>query len=384
MGTWRAERGSRRRAASRLAALALAAAAAGCFEEPVEESLHLCFLADGTLVVTGSTRVNEVPGADGNPSLRRRLADVRRSLESGDDEWRRRFRALAPAVERLVLDRRGGETYELRRSGAGIEPDGVRELFAEEGIPAYFEVRNGRAELGLSPGPSSRATLEQRKRVQAALAMWSEQLAGYLADAAALYRYLEERPGRARACFSVLFSNVTRSRGEELDETEGALVAAVDAAIDKAVKVLEVGESDVYTVNELSHLVYDPFPGRVAVHLSLPPEDVEGFHDGGGGTFTVPGLGFWEAFELLEGRWLSPDPMLAVVRAHRDRSQRFDLEGFVALPRSTTEPPDPGEVRSAVEAWLSPAPRYRLAWPQAEPEEGADGETFSWDTVRCP
>ena len=69
--------------------LLLAASLCACFEEPVEERLDLCFGADGTLVVTAATHVNQVPGSDSHPVLKRRLEevhDVRRAelAASGD------------------------------------------------------------------------------------------------------------------------------------------------------------------------------------------------------------------------------------------------------------------------------------------------------------
>lgn len=368
----------------RSAALVLAGCLCACFEEPVEERLHLCFLADGTLVVTATTRVNQVAGSDSNPALKRRLDEVRRSLEQGDDDWRRRFRVLAPLVERLVLDRVAGEVTELRRSAAGVDSAGLQAFFADSGVSALLEVRSGRAELSLSPGSSLRSSREQRKTVDAALARWTGLLAHYAADAEALYRYLGERPERARACFSVLFTNLTKTKGEPLDDREAALVKAVADEIDEAVQIFDVAESDVYTVNELSHLVFDPFPARVAVHLSGSLLESEGFQRGPDGTLAIPGLGLWEAFEALEGRWLEPDPLLTVVRTQRDRLRRFDLDAFVAAPRRAAAPAGADEVRAEIVRLLTPAALYRVSWVVTEGEEDADAGEFGWDRVRCP
>ena len=365
-------------------ALLLALTLCACFEEPVEERLHLCFLADGTLVVTASTRVNQVPGSESNPALKRRLDEVRRSLEQGDDDWRRRFRVLEPLVERLVLDRVGGEVTELRRSAAGVDAAGLRAFFADSGVAASLEIVEGRAELVLSPGASQRSTREQRKAVDAALTRWTELLARYATNAGALYAYLGDRPERARACFSVLFATLTRGPGESLDEREAALVKAVEGDIDEAVQVFDVADDEVYTVNELSHLVYDPFPARVEVHLTGAPVESEGFRRDAGGALVVPGLGLWEAFEDLEGRWLEPDPLLTVVRAQRNHSRPFDLDAFVPLPRRASPPADAGEVRAEVVRLLTPASAYRVVWPViAAAEEDGSGD-FGWDKVSCP
>ena len=365
-------------------ALLLALALGACFEEPVEERLHLCFLDDGTLVVSAVTRVNQVPGGDGNPGLKRRLDEVRRSLEQGDDDWRRRFRALDPLVERLVLDRVAGDVTELRRSAAGVDAEGLRAFFADSGVSALLDIADGRAELSLAPGPSQRSTREQRRTVDAALGSWTALLARYAADVGALYGTLSERPERARACFSVLFATLSRSPGERLDEREAALVKAVEVDIDDAVRIFDVADDDVYTTNELSHLVFDPFPARVAVRLAGAALESEGFRREPDGTLAVPGLGLWEAFEALEGRWLDPDPLLTVVRRQRDSSHPFDLDAFVALPRRAAPPAGTGEVQTEIVRLLTPAATYRVTWPVVQRTEEQEAAGFDWDGVRCP
>ncbi len=357
---------------------------AGCYEEPVEERLELCFLADGTPVVTAVTRVNDVSGADRNPALTRRLAEERRVLEEGDDQWRRRFRELEPLLERRVLDLENGEVRELRRSAAGFEPEGLRRLFAGGGVAATYQRDAERAELSLAAGPSTRASEAQRRRVSAALASWTELLARYAGDTAALYAYLGDRPQRAQACFSVLFADVTRHRGEELDERESGLVGAVARDIEEALKVFAVPADDVYSVNELSHLVYDPFPAAVEVRVAGTVTEAEGFRRLPDGALAVPGLGLWEAFAALEGRWIAPDPLLSSLRGQRDRRQPFDLAAFAALPRSADPPPDAAAVRKEVERWLAPEPIYRVAWTPAEGPPGDDAPPFDWAAVRCP
>jgi len=370
--------------AARVAAVLLAIAAGACFEEPVEERLYLCFLADGTLVVTATTGVNQVPGGDANAALRRRLEEVRRSLEAGDDDWRRRFRVLEPLLERTVLDRVAGEVTELRRSAAGVDAAGLRAFFADSGVAASLEVAGGRAELVLNPGPSMRATHEQRKTVDAALGRWTALLARYAGDVAALYSYLGERPERARACFSVLFATLTRRPGEPLDERESGLVRAVERDVDEAVGIFDVLGNDVYTLNEMSHLVFDPFPARLEVRLAGAPSEVEGFRTTPEGALVVPGLGLWAAFEALEGRWLDPDPLLTVVRTERGRARPFDLDAFAARSRRAVPPASAAEARAEVVRLLTPEPVYRVAWSVSEPAgDGGNGE-FGWERVRCP
>jgi len=129
--------------------------------------------------------------------------------------------------------------------------------------------------------PSARASREQRERVAAALAAWSQAISDYLASGARLWRYLDEHPERARPCLADLMSSLildgTRQQAGEPTAGERALVEAVDDAREAVAAVLAVPEGEAETLDELSRLVYDPFPARVTVVLPGPPLEVEGF-----------------------------------------------------------------------------------------------------------
>lgn len=378
---------------------------AGCFDEPVEERLALCFLADGTLVMTAITQANAA-SADGNAALQSRMAETRRAIEEGRDPWGRRLRVAEPGAERVTIDLEAGEVRSVRRSAVLIRPDGLRRLFAETGISVFLDAGPARDEAGtppgageaeaapapvaerhelsITPGAPTRANQEQRRKALEALERWSELLARYLADAAALYRYVGDHPERATACFSVVLSGATGKPGEELAEGERPLVEALTGDMSEAGKLFDVPETEAYTLNELSHLVWDPFPARLEVRVDGVVHEVEGFRSQPDGSLAVAGLGLWEAWETLEDRWLAPDPLLASVRAQRRGGTPLDLAAFVALPRRAEPPPDPAAVRKEIARALAPAPLYRVAWtpsaPPSQPDEGPE----SWDEVRCP
>jgi hypothetical protein len=393
----------------RLPARALVAAGAvmlaSCFDEPVEERLELCFLADGTLVMTASTQANAMSTND-NAALQSRMAETRRAIEEGRDPWRMRFRAAEPGAERLTIDFEGGEVRAARRSAALIQPDGLRRFFAETGISVFLDAGTPRDEAGaasgagqaeptpapvaerhelsITPGAPTRANQEQRTRVLEALDRWSELLARYLADAAALYRYVGDHPERATACFSVVLSGATRKAGEELAEGEGPLVEALTGDMNEAVKLFDVPETEAYTLNELSHLVWDPFPARIVVRVDGVVHEVEGFRRQPDGSLAIAGLGLWEAWETFEHRWVTPDPLLTSVRAQRRGGTPLDLAAFVALPRRAELPPGPAALRKELIRALTPAPLYRVAWtPSSPPSQPGEGPE-SWEEVRCP
>lgn len=120
--------------------------------------------------------------------------------------------------------------------------------------------------------------------------------------------------------------------------------------------------------------------------MSLPatPEDVEGFVATPDGTYTAPVLSMWEAMARLEGEWLAPDPLVAVVRQSLcERCEdEFPLAAFLAMPRAVaTAMPSALDVSAALARQLRPALAYRLRWPTgARPE----GENFDWGSLNFP
>ncbi len=95
-------------------------------------------------------------------------------------------------------------------------------------------------------------------------------------------------------------------------------------------------------------------------------------------------LSMWEAMTRLVGRWLAPDPLVAVVRHELCETCKgeFPLGTFLEQPRSAaTAMPSARDLNAAIERQLQPAPAYRLRWPN---REWPRGETFDWRTVACP
>jgi hypothetical protein len=359
---------------------------AGCFEEPVSRRLSLCFVGRDAVLVSAVTTLAPAAPAEGNPALARRLVEERRTLEEGRDEWRSRFAALEASATRFVLEEEDGEIVSAERR-APADPARLGAFFADTGIAAGFTAREGEAELQLVPGPSARATREQREHVAAALASWSKAIAAYLASGARLWRYLDEHPERARACLADLMGAVAgseaRQQAGEPTAEERALVEAVDEAREAVAAVLTVPEGEAETLDELSRLVYDPFPARVTVVLPEPPLEVEGFAVRGA-VLEIGGLGLWAALERLEGRWLAPDPLLPTLRAMRGpEPERFDFDSFLAAPRRAVDPvPDALAVRRAIEEGLRPAPVYRVIWTIPPADRSAVHP--DWRILPCP
>ncbi len=374
----------RRKRLLRFTALAAFAALAACFEQPVAERVHLCFLPGGGFVVTAAAVVHRESYRAANPSLDRRLAEARADYAAGWASWDPRFAELDPARERLELQRVSGEVSRIVRQALGREPQGLAGFFSFTDVQCQLAVQPDASELRLFAQGSSRATAAERRQVERAIGEWSAVLARYLAAVGTLYRYLELHPDRAEPCLGELLGVSDSDKGWEFDADEKAMLEAASGAMQEAVKVLQVPAGEAYSLEELSRRVYDPFPAALSVSLPAAPEEVEGFVARPDGTYAVPVLSMWEAMARLEGEWLAPDPLVAVVRHSLCETceGEFPLGAFLGLPRSAaTVMPSARDVAAALGRQLQPAPAYRLRWPS---REWPQGETFDWGTVDCP
>jgi len=351
-----------------LTLLVAAVLVASCFETPVDETVQLRFLPDGAVVVTSKVEVVAGDRAS-NPALNRRLAEVRQALLEGSDPWSRRFAGVHPPLERSSWEKQLGEVQKQIHSAVLAEPRDLAALFGDTSLSVSYEIKEGIAELVIVPGPPGRATRRQREQTKRTFDTWTEAVARYLKAGEGLYRYLDEHPDRAQACLGALFadllSDTDRSRLPPLIEGEKERIDALQAAMQAVWGILDVPEGEDYTPDELSHLVYDPFPGRLTVRLPGPPAEApEGFAAGPDGTLIAAGPGFWEALRSLEGRWLAPDPvLLSIAHQQRSQSEPLDLNSLLKQPRRSEPAPDAAEVRLAVEERLQAAPVYRVSFP---------------------
>ena len=356
-------------------------ALASCFDPPVRESLLLRFLPNGAVVATSTVEIADTGTV--NAAVERRVNEVRRALLEGSDPWAARFAAAEPAAERFSWEKRLGDLRGASRSAVIAEPRNLAAVFGDTALSVNYEVDSGQriAELTIVPGPSSRASRKQREDLDRVMETWTAALAEYLAAAQQLYAYLEERPERAHACFGTLFAEQLSEDDvgslEELTKEEEKTVGRLDEATRQVLEVLVVPDNGSYSPDEVSHLVYDPFPARLAVKLPGSPLSVEGFAPGTKGTLSVPSLGLWEALKSLEGRWLAPDPVIFYV-ASGQSGKDADLDLFLQRARKSAPAhllPSAGEVRAALEERLRPAPVYRAEW-RIDP---GDETEFRWD-----
>ena len=100
---------------------------AGCFEEPVQEHVHLTMLGGGAAVLTTVQEVAAPWQAGSNPALAERLDDARSELASGWDRWRPLYDDLDPAAERYSMELvdRPPSPDDLRRGGVVVRACGT-------------------------------------------------------------------------------------------------------------------------------------------------------------------------------------------------------------------------------------------------------------------
>jgi hypothetical protein len=258
-------------------------------------------------------------------------------------------------------------------SAAVTDFDRVARLLGALGLGATLDhqpvdERTSEHELRLVPVGSPPANLNERRDVDRRLDEWAAVVADYMAEATVLYEYLDRRPDRAVPCLSHLFDR----HGPEpttLDAGEDELVARVKDRIHKVAAVLEVAPGEAYTLNELSRLAFDPCPTRLTVDVRGELLGVEGFIEGDG-FLERPAVDLWRALAGLEGRWLGPDLVTAMIAPVPHGQQPDpDPEAFAAIARRWTKPPAPADVAEALRAGLVPPEQHVVRWRIVAGEE---------------
>jgi hypothetical protein len=352
----------------------------GCFEDPIEERCALRFEPTGELRVTFETIVHRPLG--GNRAFDQRLSALEQELFGGYGAWRARFDRTGGDRDGLAWERWEEHLVRFERWAQLPEPERqLAELLSDTPIEARLERNEGSSELVLVAGPSDRVSRRERERVERVLAEWADDLAAHLAATAELWRYFETHPARAapvaRAMFDDMLEEEDRGR-TDLMPAEEDLVRRSQLAQQEVVEIFDFPEEEAHTLQELSRLVYDPFPAVFSVELAATDRllEHEGFELDDAGRLVVPRASLWDAFESLEGQWISPDPLVAQARhLLRDRDAPFPVEAFLdqdfeyaaTSPRGT-------EVAAHLRRALRPREIYRAVWssPPEEVDEGVD------------
>lgn len=347
-------------------ATVLIIATLACFEDPIREQLHLTLLGGEVVVITAAQDVAAPEIAGSNRQLEDRLDEARSELERGWDRWRPLFDELSPAAERYVLERVDGVARRAVYSAVVPTFDPVERFLANAGIAAVLGADGPLLDLQLVPSGSPPATWSEREDVERRIDEWSDSVASYLADAASLYDYLERRPDRAISCLAQLFDSHDVGSGP-LDEREEEMVTRLKERIEAVAEVLLVDENASYSLNELSRRTFDPFPARLTLTVTGETAAVDGFVKREG-WLERPAVDLWNALVSLDGRWISPDLVTAMVAPVPGELQpEPDPAAFAARQRWHVPAPEPAEVAAALRSELEPPGLYRVRWRPAVP-----------------
>jgi hypothetical protein len=346
-----------------VAVLAAILALSACLEPPVSESLQVRLPSSGGYLVTVTVALRERDDYGDRPDVQDRLDAAARELDERRDPWADRFREMEPDAVREIIDRRKDERItRVVRHARGFDISSLSRMLRDTGVGVAYAEGEGWRELTLVPEADGRASASQRRRVSLALATWSQDIAAYAKATIRLYRYLDAHPEHAKACLARVLSDKTDDSALSPEGDE--LASAVEEAMNQVVLALWPGEHDAYTLDEHSRRVYDCFPAPTTVVVSGTILEREGFPGELSEPLRIPERSLWSALLRLEGRWVSPDPLLESWRA--DVSGRLlDSGEFAALPRRVAPPPTAGDVKRAIEAELRPPAVYRVRWKPA-------------------
>jgi hypothetical protein len=351
-----------------------------CFEEPISEHVHLRLLADGHVVMTV---VHEVTTGRtyGNDALADRLDQARDGIGRSLDPWSTRMAYVNPLAESLRFERLDGDLVRSVHSAVLPFEEAVQ-LLQGDGLTGSLQSTTEGRLAQFFPTGGSRATASQHQLVDERLAAWSHHVAAYLGAGVELYRYLEYRPDRGAACFAHVFDIWDEDDGlPPLDPQEEVLVAALKQTMEPVAEALVVPDGEAYSLNELSRLVFDPFPARLTVEVTGEVLSYEGFV-ASGPVFERPRVDAWNALRRLAGRWLAPDPITATVApAAEEDLPEPDPTVFASRSRRFAVAPSVIEVQDALEFELAPAELVSIAWRPPVLPPAADQSESDWLAV---
>ncbi|MFP5246539.1 MAG: hypothetical protein ACLGH0_07570, partial [Thermoanaerobaculia bacterium] len=298
-----------------LVALLFAAACA----PPVSDRVTIEFEAkNDSVVVTAESHFSTEPSEAARP----RVEAARAAALSNTDPWAIRFARLTPEGERVIIDKERGVLERMTRS-VRIRSSELQQVFSDSNITVNVLRSEDSNELALFPGSSTRATREQQLHFNAALTSWSTAVATYFSAVHDLYSYMDRNPERAR----YLFAAVLGERGDDgaeplVTEEEQPLVQRVTAAMDEIAERMDTDEGSAATFAEEADLVFNPFPAHITVRVPGEVLSSDGFKVSDDILIIEP-VDLFAALGELEGKWIEPDPLAALLRDETPTSDQL-------------------------------------------------------------
>jgi hypothetical protein len=290
----------------RYAVVVLLSLFAACARSPVTHELSIQVEPNDRLLVTAQTRF--FPEVAQTPGQLSRLEAARFAALHGNDDWATRFGRVTAEDDEVTFERHKGELERVSRS-VRIPSRDLQQLLSDTNITVNLLEGNGWRELSFYPGGSMRATREQRRHFDEALDVWSASVARYFLAIDRLYTYLRVNPNRTPDLFNALLQG-TNDEQPIVAEEEQPMVDAVVAAMEEIADRMDAQQADATTFAEEADLVYNPFPARMIVRVPGDVISSEGFTK----DLVIERIELLETLGALEGKWISPDPLAALLR----------------------------------------------------------------------
>ena len=325
---------------------------AACAKPPITDELTIePEREDDTIVITLATSFTLKPA---NDFARARVEAARAAALSATDPWSIRFDRLSVPEEERVTYQKSRGTLERVTRVARVSSDDLQHLLSDTNITVDVLRGEGWRELTFYPGSGGRATREQQREFDAELTTWSQSVARYFSAVHRLYSYLRLNPQRDRDVFTALLGD----KEVLLAEEEQPFVDDVLAAMEEIADRMDAQDDRADTFAEQADLIFNPFPARVTIRV---PGDVlasEGFQKSGkSGDLVIEPVDLFAAIGALEGQWISPDPLVALLRDERPAP-----EEIAKLPRKSEAVVSGGEVARAIRDQLQRPRMYSVRW----------------------
>jgi hypothetical protein len=321
---------------------------AACAPPVRDEVLIVPSRDDATVTVTVETTFTLSPASD---QVRDRVEAARSAALANVDPWATRFSRVNALEEQFAVHKQRGATDRVTRT-ARIAADDLQLMLADTNINVIVMDGEGWRELTFVPGGSTRATRQQLRQFEDDLGSWSRAVSRYLTAMHHIYVYLRENPQREAAVFAVLLNE----DGAEASEEELPLLEAASRAMLEIAGAMDDQQEAAARFAESADLIFNPFPGRVTLRAPSEVLSSEGFGMKGQEAVIEP-IDVRVLVEELEGEWLSPDPLAALLRDETPTSEQLRQ-----APRKSTPGVSASDVTAAIRERLARPKVYRLRW----------------------
>ena len=310
-----------------VAALVLAAA---CTRRPADELTIDFSRDDDRIIVTAESTLDSTAARD--------------AAIAGVDPWAVRLGRVNADFERTTFEKTRGTLDRVVHS-IRIPRRDLQQVFSDTSITVHLTTADSVSELTFYPGTSPRASREQQEHFNAALARWSAAVARYYDAVHRLYGYMDANPDRVHALYEAILAPPDVIL-PALFEEEQPYVDQLLRTMDELAARMDDEERNALLYAEEADLIFNPFPAKVTVNV---PGDVK--------PLVIQPIDLYEKIKVLEGRWISPDPLLAFMR-----EETVTVGDLARAPRRSTFGVRASDIEAAVREQFSRPDTYSIRW----------------------